>query len=116
MSASVCGVADWRRRRIRIILYPLPHGQGSSTTLCTGAYAPSVALHGRQKLPFTCSYLPGKSNFNITFLLFSLLIFTVIIGAANQERDSFDYWPGYVAIVGLLLAFAICARWSTAPR
>ena len=77
-----------------------------------GSILAELALHGMQKLPFTCSYLPGKSNFNITFLLFGLLIFIVIIGAAQLERDSFDYWPGYAAIIGLLMALAICARWS----
>ncbi len=77
-----------------------------------GSILVELALHGMQKLPFTCSYLPGKSNFNITFLLFGLLIFTVIIGAAQLERDSFDYWPSYAAIIGLLLTLAICARWS----
>jgi len=77
-----------------------------------GSILAELCLHGTQKLPFTCSYLPGKSNFNITFLLFGLLIFIVIIGAAQLERDSFDYWPGYAAIIGLLMTLAICARWS----
>jgi len=77
-----------------------------------GSILAELALHGMQKLPFTCSYLPGKSNFNITFLLFGLLIFIVIIGAAQLERDSFDYWPGYAAIIGLLMTLAICVRWS----
>jgi CubicO group peptidase (beta-lactamase class C family) len=80
--------------------------------LLLGSILAELALHGMQKLPFTCSYLPGKSNFNITFLLFGLLIFIVIIGAARLERDSFDYWPGYGAIIGMLMTLAICARWS----
>ena len=86
--------------------------QHLAALLLLGSILAELALHGMQKLPFTCSYLPGKSNFNITFLLFGLLTFIVIIGAARLERDSFDYWPGYVAIVGLLTTLAICARWS----
>jgi uncharacterized membrane protein HdeD (DUF308 family) len=77
-----------------------------------GAALAEVCLHGRQKLPFTCSYLPGKSNFNITFLLASMLIFSGVVEAAQMERDSFDDSVGYAAVVGVLLAMAICARWS----
>jgi hypothetical protein len=71
-----------------------------------------LCLHGRQKLPFACSYLPGKSNFNISFLLCSLLGFTALVKAAQLERDSFDNAAGYAAVVGLLTALAILARWS----
>ena len=38
------------------------------------------------KLPFTCSYLPGKSNFNIAFLGFAMLLETVVIQFAAWER------------------------------
>ncbi len=44
-----------------------------------GSALAELCLHGTPKLPFTCSYLPGKSNFNISFLLCSILIFTVIV-------------------------------------
>ena len=86
--------------------------QHLAVLLLLGSTLAELSLHGMQKLPFTCSYLPGKSNFNITFLLFGLLIFIVLIGAAQLERDSFDYWPGYAAIVGGLLIVALCTRWS----
>jgi len=71
-----------------------------------------LCLHGTQKLPFTCSYLPGKSNFNITFLISCVLIFVALVNAAQLERDSFGNAPAYAALVGVLAAFAICARWS----
>ena len=71
-----------------------------------------LCLHGTQKLPFTCSYLPGKSNFNITFLISCVLIFVALVNAAQLERDSFGNAPAYAALVGVLAALAICARWS----
>jgi hypothetical protein len=77
-----------------------------------GTALAEVCLHGRQKLPFTCSYLPGKSNFNIAFLLFSVIVFIVTIRAAQLERESFDYAPGYAAVIGVLLILALFARWS----
>jgi CubicO group peptidase (beta-lactamase class C family) len=79
----------------------------------TGTIAAELCLSGKQKLPFTCSYLPGKSHFNMKFLLCSLLfIFNVIAKVAQLERDSFDDAAGYAAVVGVLTALAICARWS----
>ena len=80
--------------------------------LLLGTAMAELCLHGRQKLPFTCSYLPGKSNFNISFLLCSMLIFTVIVKASPWERDSFDDAAAYAVVVGVLLALAACARWS----
>ncbi|MES1258069.1 MAG: hypothetical protein ABUS51_06550, partial [Acidobacteriota bacterium] len=77
-----------------------------------GTGVAELCLHGRQKLPFACSYLPGKSNFNISFLLCSLLGFTALVKAAQLERDSFDDAAGYAALVGLLAALAIGVRWS----
>jgi CubicO group peptidase (beta-lactamase class C family) len=77
-----------------------------------GTAVAELCLHGTQKLPFTCSYLPGKSNFNITLLLSGMLIFLVIVKAAQLERDSFDDAAGYAVVVGLLTTVAIGARWS----
>jgi CubicO group peptidase (beta-lactamase class C family) len=77
-----------------------------------GTVLAEVGLHGMQKLPFTCSYLPGKSNFNMSFLLCGMLIFVVIVEAAKLERDSFDNAATYAAVVGLLTTLAICARRS----
>jgi len=71
-----------------------------------------LCLHGRQKLPFTCSYLPGKSNFNVTFILSGVVIFIVIVRGAQLERDSFDDAAAYAILLGALLTLAICARWS----
>jgi CubicO group peptidase (beta-lactamase class C family) len=77
-----------------------------------GTVLAEVCLHGMQKLPFTCSYLPGKSNFNISFLLCGMIIFSAIVKAAELERDSFAHAAGYAAVVGVLTVMAICAHWS----
>ena len=79
-----------------------------------GTAAAELCLNGRQKLPFTCSYLPGKSNFNMTFLVSIFFIALWIGQAVHLERDSFDNAAGYAAIVGALAALAIGARWSAA--
>ena len=78
-----------------------------------GAAVAELCLHGTQKLPFTCSYLPGKSNFNIAFLMCVMLFLPAIMEAVKWERDSFDHPARYAAMVGGLAAIAIGARWST---
>ena len=75
-----------------------------------GAALAEVCLRGTQKIPFTCSYLPGKSNFNITFLLSVSLIFTLLIEAARFERDAFLRPAVYGTILAALAALAIGLR------
>jgi len=77
-----------------------------------GTAVAELCLRGTQKLPFTCSYLPGKSNFNVTLVLSILVILPLLAKAAQLERNSFDNAAAYAAVVGLLAAIAICARWS----
>jgi CubicO group peptidase (beta-lactamase class C family) len=76
-----------------------------------GSVCAELALYGTRKLPFACSYLPGKSSFNITLLLSVNLGFVAIVKAAQWERDSFDNPAAYAALVGLLAALALMARW-----
>ncbi len=77
-----------------------------------GSAVAELCLHGTQKLPFTCSYLPGKSNFNITLLLCVMVFLPALQQVAQLERDSFDHAAGYAGLVGVLVAAALCARWS----
>jgi hypothetical protein len=77
-----------------------------------GSATAEVCLHGRQKLPFACSYLPGKSNFNGTMLIWAFLAFTLMGEATKLERDSFDNAAEYAVMAGVLAALVIGARWS----
>jgi hypothetical protein len=79
-----------------------------------GIVMAELCLRGTQKLPFTCSYLPGKANLNIALQLSGMLILPWVVNMAQLERDSFDNAGRYAAIVGVLAALAICLRWSTA--
>ncbi len=76
-----------------------------------GLILAELCLLGTQKIPFTCSYLPGKSNFNITFLISVSLIFTGLAKVAQVERNAFDEPLSYAAIVAVLVVLAIAARW-----
>ena len=79
-----------------------------------GIVMAELCLRGTQKLPFTCSYLPGKANMNIAFQLSGMLALPWIVKMAELERDAFDNAASYAAIVGTLAAVAIGARWSAA--
>jgi CubicO group peptidase (beta-lactamase class C family) len=70
-----------------------------------------LCLLGTQKIPFTCSYLPGKSNFNITFLISVSLIFALLGKTAQVEREAFEDPVTYSFIAAGLLVLAIGARW-----
>jgi hypothetical protein len=71
-----------------------------------------LGLHGFQKIPFTCSYLPGKSLFHIGFLAAVGLIF--LIGkAVDFERGALDDSFSYAKAVVVLLVIAVLARWRT---
>ena len=80
--------------------------------LLLGSTIAELCLRGTPKLPFTCSYLPGKSNFNISFLLCSMLLFTALIKAAEIERDAFQDPLTYITILFILTTAAIAARWT----
>jgi CubicO group peptidase (beta-lactamase class C family) len=55
-------------------------------------------FNGTQKIPFACSYLPGKSNIHTTFWLWMIVVFWAVIGAAVNERKAFAS-PAYTAAV-----------------
>jgi CubicO group peptidase (beta-lactamase class C family) len=79
-----------------------------------GVVLAEVALSGNQKIPFTCSWLPGKSNFHISFWLAIMLILEIVLEGAELERRALaSPWQlGAIAIV--LSAVAGGAAWRTA--
>jgi len=74
-----------------------------------GIILAEFSVDGVQRIPFTCSYLPGKSKIYLTFWLWiSLLLFGTIEAALN-ERDALTSGAGTTAmLLGLGLAAAIC--------
>jgi hypothetical protein len=44
-----------------------------------------VSLHRFQKIPFTCSYMPGKGNLQFVFWAFALILLPLINAAAQFE-------------------------------
>jgi hypothetical protein len=74
-----------------------------------------LSLHGFQKIPFTCSYLPGKSYFHMVTLAFVGLMFLTVKGA-ELERTSFDSPVLFAGITAICIAAAGVARWRTSAQ
>jgi CubicO group peptidase (beta-lactamase class C family) len=74
-----------------------------------------LSLYGFRKIPFTCSYLPGKSYVHMAFLFFLGFMFVMTRGA-NLERQALDDPGSYAIMIGILGALAITARWRASAR
>ncbi len=70
-------------------------------------------LEGTQKIPFTCSWLPGKSNFHIAFWMCILSILEIVLKAAEGERRALDNPAGYAVVVAILGVLASAAAWRS---
>jgi hypothetical protein len=78
-------------------------------------FVAELSLHSFPKIPFTCSYLPGKSYFHIAALAFLGLIW-LTIQAAGLERSAFDSPSLFAKIAGICLLAAILARLRTSAQ
>jgi len=77
-----------------------------------GMIVAELWLYGFQKIPFTCSWQPGKSKFNIAFLIGGGLLF-LISRAASLERSALENAYLYAAVAGALAVLAILLRLRT---
>jgi hypothetical protein len=73
-----------------------------------------VCLSGTQKIPFTCSYLPGQSRMHIAVYVALVMVLPVAIRAAEFERDALQDPVVYAAMLGVLGIVWVGVRWRTA--
>lgn len=78
-----------------------------------GSILADVSLSGFQKVPFTCSYLPG-AGYRGFLTVWSTLFVTVT--AVGFERRALDSGAGYALMIAILCAAAACARWWSVAR
>jgi hypothetical protein len=78
----------------------------------TGLVLVELCLHGFQKIPFTCSYLPGKSQLNLAFLAAAALLQIIGLSARYEQQVLED--PVRFAVILLILGIlVVIARWRT---
>jgi len=81
-----------------------------------GALVAEVCLQGFQKIPFTCSYLPGKTNVHITFVFSVLVLLQFLAFCADLELKAMAHPVQYLAGIATLAAALLFARWRTAAQ
>jgi uncharacterized membrane protein HdeD (DUF308 family) len=74
-----------------------------------GIFLAEFSFSGVQKIPFTCSYLPGRSHVNITFLLWIYIILAGVLGCAVGEREALERPGPIAAVLGVLSIAALLA-------
>ena len=58
------------------------------------------------KIPFACSYLPGKTNVQYVFWAFVVIFFPVAMMLANQEMRALDHPARFAGLLAILAALA----------
>ena len=86
---------------------------------CLGIVLAEFSFGGAQKIPFTCSYLPGRSNLHVTFWLWIYVILGGIVGCAVSEREALQSTVASTAVLaglGIAALFAILRNnWLASP-
>jgi hypothetical protein len=76
-----------------------------------GSLLAYISLFGFHKIPFTCSYLPGKSQIHMIWL--AVLGFQLLIGECVRiERRALDHPGSYAIMVAVFVIAVLCARWQ----
>lgn len=69
------------------------------------------SMIGVSKIPFACSYLPGKANVQYRFWAFVVIFFPLAMTFSHYEQDILDRcWP-FVRLLAILGAVAV-ALWA----
>ena len=78
-----------------------------------GANVTEVCLQGFQKIPFTCSYLPGKTNIQVTFVFSMFVLLQFLAFCAGLELRAMAHPLQYLAVIAALGGVLLFARWRT---
>jgi hypothetical protein len=74
-----------------------------------------LCLHGFHKIPFTCSYLPGKSQVHLAILGSLALLWFIILSVVYERQALADPKLFVPALIGFAVVWA-CLRWRTAAH
>jgi len=84
-----------------------------------GIFLAEFSLGGVQKIPFACSYLPGRSHVHVTFLLWTYMILAGILACATGERAALEHPAATAALLaglGIAALFAVLRNnWLARP-
>jgi CubicO group peptidase (beta-lactamase class C family) len=80
-----------------------------------GVALTDLALHGFHKIPFACSYLPGKSPVHMLFLAACGLMWLAHLGVTFEQR-ALQEPRTMTALLVVLALVAAGVRWGTAAK
>jgi hypothetical protein len=78
--------------------------------LLLGLILAEVSLYRFHKIPFTCSYMPGKGNLQFVFWAFALILLPLINAAAHFEFRILNRPISLCSTFALLTITLFCAR------
>jgi hypothetical protein len=78
-----------------------------------GSLLADISLRGFRKIPFTCSWLPGKSKVHMVFWFGIIPLVVAVHKAAELEQRAMASPLSYWAMAAILGAGAFAARWVT---
>jgi hypothetical protein len=78
-----------------------------------GIVTAEMALRGFHKIPFTCSYLPGRSNLHLTFWICIFVFGFLVDQGVVHELRALRHPASYALMIVILLTSAILARRQT---
>jgi hypothetical protein len=81
----------------------------------TGVILIDISVYGFRKIPFTCSYLPGKSAIHMIFLA-AVGLMWLVAESAELERRALQEPVRTIAMVTLLSVTAVGLRWGISMR
>jgi hypothetical protein len=76
-----------------------------------GSALVDLSLRGFRKIPFTCTYLPGKSKVHLIFWFGIIPVVIFIHQGATVEQDAMASPLRFGAVAATLAAVAFSARW-----
>ncbi|HXQ97437.1 MAG TPA: hypothetical protein VN774_03255 [Candidatus Limnocylindrales bacterium] len=95
-------------------LWPLrPAAEHLAVLGLLGVILVEACLHDFHKIPFTCSYLPGKANVYHLFFLYAMISVFLLDGSATLELNSFRNTGQYTVFLMVMTFVAILMRRRT---
>lgn len=93
-----------------------PWTQVAAHLICLGLFGMMLcdaALYGFRKIPFTCSYLPGKINVNVIIVASAFVLAPVIEIMVTLEQEALRKASTMIEMTALVAATAAAVRWAT---
>ena len=86
------------------------------TMLFLGILLIELCLYTFQKIPFTCSYLPGKANIHFAFWACLMFFIRLLKEGANFESRMLNHLLSCIFMIIFLAIMAVGIRWLTEVR